>query len=56
MPTGERMTRLDTAWLHMEQPTNRMVVTGLFRFGSPVRDQAVVETRTLGQVATSDAS
>ncbi|MFT7582150.1 MAG: diacylglycerol O-acyltransferase [Myxococcota bacterium] len=30
------LTRTDTAWLHMDSPTNLMVVTGFFRFERPI--------------------
>lgn len=35
---GEResMARVDTAWLRMESPTNRMMITGVMTFASPL--------------------
>ncbi len=35
---GEReaMARVDTAWLRMEAPTNRMMITGVMTFASPL--------------------
>ena len=29
---GTPLTYVDTAWLHMEDPTNLMMVTGIFLF------------------------
>src|SRR5512143_2342400 len=33
---GTPLTNVDTAWLHMEDPTNLMMVTGIFLFDQPV--------------------
>lgn len=33
---GTPLTPVDTAWLHMEDPTNLMMVTGVYVFGEPV--------------------
>ncbi|MGL4835476.1 MAG: hypothetical protein ACRCXH_13780, partial [Shewanella sp.] len=30
------MTRVDQAWLHMEKPTNLMMITGVMMFEKPV--------------------
>jgi diacylglycerol O-acyltransferase len=45
---GERMSGADAAWLHMDRPTNRMIVNFLLRFaGQPDWDavQAAVQER-----------
>ena len=34
--TTERMAAADTAWLHMDRPTNLMVVTCVFWFDRPL--------------------
>lgn len=44
------MGRADAAWLHMEDPTNLMMITGLFQFKRPLdrdRFRRVVEERLL---------
>ena len=33
---GTPLTYVDTAWLHMEDPTNLMMVTGIFTFSRPL--------------------
>ncbi len=33
---SEPMARVDTAWLRMEAPTNRMMITGVMTFASPL--------------------
>lgn len=33
---GHMMSRADAAWLHMEDPTNLMMITGLFTFRRPL--------------------
>ena len=33
---GTPLTPVDTAWLHMEDPTNLMMVTGIYVFDEPV--------------------
>ena len=35
-PKREPMSRLDTAWLRMEQPTNPMMITGVLMFAEPM--------------------
>ncbi len=52
MAKRERMTSVDSAWLHMEDPTNLMMITGVLLFESPlpiglVKD--VIETRLLAK-------
>ena len=32
----EAMSKVDTAWLRMERPTNRMMITGVLMFASPL--------------------
>ena len=32
----EPMSRVDTAWLRMERPTNLMMITGVMMFGAPM--------------------
>ena len=32
----ERMSRVDTAWLRMERPTNLMMITGVLMFAAPL--------------------
>ena len=36
MPRREPMSRLDTAWLRMEGPTNPMMITGVLMFDEPM--------------------
>jgi diacylglycerol O-acyltransferase len=35
-PAAERLSAVDTAWLHMEDPTNLMMVTGVLVFDRPL--------------------
>ena len=35
-PTREAMSRVDTAWLRMERPTNPMMITGVLMFAEPM--------------------
>lgn len=35
-PSREPMSRLDTAWLRMEKPTNPMMITGVLMFAEPM--------------------
>ncbi|MFN7184465.1 MAG: WS/DGAT/MGAT family O-acyltransferase [Thermomonas haemolytica] len=35
-PKREPMSRVDTAWLRMEQPTNPMMITGVLMFAEPM--------------------
>ena len=41
-PSGKRrarrepMSRVDTAWLRMERPTNPMMITGVLMFAEPM--------------------
>src|SRR5215207_4752214 len=47
---SERLSRIDTAWLRMEDPTNLMMVTGLLVFDQPLnfaRLRQTVEQRLL---------
>ncbi|HWQ11943.1 MAG TPA: wax ester/triacylglycerol synthase family O-acyltransferase [Roseiflexaceae bacterium] len=47
---SEPFSNVDAAWLHMEDPTNLMMITGVLMFDAPVdfaRFQAVVERRLL---------
>lgn len=41
MPTTERMASADTAWLHMDRPTNLMVVNCVFWFEQPLDREAL---------------
>ncbi|HEU4664145.1 MAG TPA: wax ester/triacylglycerol synthase family O-acyltransferase [Dokdonella sp.] len=34
--TREPMSKVDTAWLRMERPTNRMMITGILMFAGPL--------------------
>ena len=46
----EAMSRVDTAWLRMERPTNPMMITGVLMFAEPMsleRLRRVVEKRFL---------
>jgi WS/DGAT/MGAT family acyltransferase len=36
MPNRSRMSSVDTAWLRMDRPTNRMVIIGVLLFDQPV--------------------
>ncbi|HTZ72041.1 MAG TPA: wax ester/triacylglycerol synthase family O-acyltransferase [Acetobacteraceae bacterium] len=36
MPRAEKMAAVDTTWLRMDQPTNRMVIVGVLLLGGPV--------------------
>ena len=47
---SERLSRIDTAWLRMEDPTNLMMVTGVLVFDQPlnfVRLRQAIEQRML---------
>ncbi|RMF74625.1 MAG: wax ester/triacylglycerol synthase family O-acyltransferase [Acidobacteria bacterium] len=49
-PRREPMSRVDAAWLRMDQPTNRMIVTGVMFFEQPVdyaRLRRLIEDRML---------
>jgi len=49
-PRRESMSRVDTAWLRMERPTNPMMITGVLMFAEPVtlaKLKKVVEKRFL---------
>ena len=35
MANAQRMSHADAAWLHMDQPTNLMVITGVLWFDEP---------------------
>lgn len=41
---GTPLTPVDTAWLHMEDPTNLMMVTGIYVFAGPVDFARLKET------------
>ena len=46
----EAMSRVDTAWLRMERPTNPMMITGVLMFSEPMslaRLKRVIEQRFL---------
>jgi len=47
---GTPLTYVDTAWLHMEDPTNLMMVTGIFIFARPL-DFTRVRDTLLGRMA-----
>lgn len=52
MTKRERMTSVDSAWLHMEDPTNLMMITGVLLFDEPLELAAVkdvIETRLLAK-------
>jgi WS/DGAT/MGAT family acyltransferase len=38
------MSKVDTAWLRMEQPTNLMMITGVFVFDQPIDYKRLLET------------
>ena len=47
---SERLSRIDTAWLRMEDPTNLMMVTGVLVFDQPLdfaRLRQAIEQRLL---------
>jgi diacylglycerol O-acyltransferase / wax synthase len=44
MPTTERMASADAAWLHMDRPTNLMVVSCVFWFDTPLDADALAAT------------
>ncbi len=44
MARSERMSHADAAWLHMDQPTNLMVITGVLWFDQPPDWEGVRET------------
>ncbi|WP_297832142.1 wax ester/triacylglycerol synthase family O-acyltransferase [Thermomonas sp.] len=49
-PRREPMSRVDTAWLRMERPTNPMMITGVLMFAEPMtlaRLKKVIERRFL---------
>ncbi|MEW6280477.1 MAG: wax ester/triacylglycerol synthase family O-acyltransferase [Candidatus Eremiobacterota bacterium] len=39
-----KLSNADAAWLHMEDPTNLMMITGLFLFSAPVRFRRMRDT------------
>lgn len=41
---GTSLTPVDTAWLHMEDPTNLMMVTGIYIFDEPVDFERLKDT------------
>jgi hypothetical protein len=47
---GERFTSVDTAWLHMDSPTNLAVITGVITFSEPLDYETfseIIRTRLL---------
>ncbi len=49
-PRRESMSRVDTAWLRMERPTNPMMITGVLMFDEPIslaKLRKVIEKRFL---------
>jgi WS/DGAT/MGAT family acyltransferase len=49
-PRRESMSRVDTAWLRMERPTNPMMITGVLMFDEPItlpKLKKVIERRFL---------
>ncbi len=40
----EPMSKVDTAWLRMEQPSNLMMITGVIGFDGPLDDDRLLET------------
>ena len=49
-PRRESMSRVDTAWLRMERPTNPMMITGVLMFAEPLtlaKLKKVIESRFL---------
>lgn len=46
--TGERLSSMDAAYLHMEVPTNLLTVSGFFRFAKPLDFDRVRETVSKG--------
>ena len=50
MPNRERMASIDTTWLRMDRPTNRMVILGIIKLAGPVdvaRIEQTLATRLL---------
>jgi WS/DGAT/MGAT family acyltransferase len=50
MARRERMSSVDTAWLRMDRPTNRMAIVGVLLFDTPLdcdRLRAIVDARML---------
>ncbi len=41
---GIPLNNVDTAWLHMEDPTNLMMITGMYIFGQPLDFERVRDT------------
>jgi hypothetical protein len=37
----EAMSKVDTAWLRMERPTNRMMITGVLMFSGPLDPERI---------------
>jgi WS/DGAT/MGAT family acyltransferase len=51
MPTRERMSGVDTAWLRMDRPSNRMMIVAVLAFGGRLdmrRVRSTVRARLLG--------
>ncbi len=44
MPERSRMSSVDTAWLRMDRPTNRMVIVGVLVFGAPIDYERLLAT------------
>ncbi|NND44369.1 MAG: wax ester/triacylglycerol synthase family O-acyltransferase [Xanthomonadales bacterium] len=44
IPAREAMSKVDTAWLRMEQPTNLMMITGVIVFDGPLDYERLLET------------
>jgi WS/DGAT/MGAT family acyltransferase len=49
MPRAQKMHAVDTTWLRMDQPTNRMVIVGVMLLQGPV-DLAVLEAHIAGRL------
>lgn len=44
MPSRSRMSSVDTAWLRMDRPTNRMVIVGVLVFDAPIDYDRLIAT------------
>ncbi len=52
MMSRKPLSNIDAAWLHMDDPTNLMMITGFFEFSGPLdyeRLKATVELRMVGR-------
>ena len=47
---SEPMSKVDAAWLHMESPTNMMMITGVMMFDQPIDFRRLLATYEYGMV------